>query len=136
CVEEERQVGQDNCVSYRTLKLQIPESPMRPHFVKARVRCMSIPTAPTPPFTGQDASAATTRKAGSGRPMTLDAPLKSAQQRADPVDMWTALRPAHIPTGEQNQKKRTNHVLPKPDNFIRYPQRLPDEQFLFLRVTS
>ena len=26
CVEEERQVGQDNCVSYRTLKLQIPES--------------------------------------------------------------------------------------------------------------
>jgi transposase len=38
CVEEERQVGQDNCVSYRTLKLQIPESPMRPHFVKARVK--------------------------------------------------------------------------------------------------
>ena len=31
CVEEERQVGHDNCVSYRTLKLQIPESPMRPH---------------------------------------------------------------------------------------------------------
>jgi hypothetical protein len=25
-------------VSYRTLKLQIPESPMRPHFVKARVK--------------------------------------------------------------------------------------------------
>jgi hypothetical protein len=38
CVEEERQVGNDNCVSYRTLKLQIPESPMRPHFVKARVK--------------------------------------------------------------------------------------------------
>ena len=30
CVEEERQVGHDNCVSYRTLKLQIPPSPMRP----------------------------------------------------------------------------------------------------------
>src|SRR5271170_1361938 len=38
CVEEERQVGHDNCVSYRTLKLQIPQSPMRPHFVKARVK--------------------------------------------------------------------------------------------------
>src|SRR6516165_10394217 len=38
CVQEERQVGNDNCVSYRTLKLQIPESPMRPHFVKARVK--------------------------------------------------------------------------------------------------
>jgi transposase len=38
CVEEERQVGNDNCVSYRTLKLQIPASPMRAHFVKARVK--------------------------------------------------------------------------------------------------
>ena len=37
-MQEERQVGNDNCVSYRTLKLQIPETPMRPHFVKARVR--------------------------------------------------------------------------------------------------
>jgi transposase len=43
CVQEERQVGNDNCVSYRTLKLQIPESPMRPHFVKARVRVHVYP---------------------------------------------------------------------------------------------
>jgi hypothetical protein len=43
CVQEERQVGQDNCVSYRTLKLQIPESPMRPHFVKARVKVHVYP---------------------------------------------------------------------------------------------
>ena len=43
CVEEERQVGHDNCVSYRTLKLQIPESPMRPHFVKARVKVHVYP---------------------------------------------------------------------------------------------
>jgi hypothetical protein len=43
CVEEERQVGNDNCVSYRTLKLQIPESPMRPYFVKARVKVRVYP---------------------------------------------------------------------------------------------
>jgi transposase len=43
CVEEERQVGNDNCVSYRTLKLQIPESPMRPHFVRARVKVHLYP---------------------------------------------------------------------------------------------
>ena len=43
CVEEERQVGHDNCVSDRTLKLQIPESPMRPHFVKARVKVHLYP---------------------------------------------------------------------------------------------
>ena len=42
-VEEERQVGHDNCVSYRTLKLQIPESPMRPHFVKGRVKAHVYP---------------------------------------------------------------------------------------------
>jgi len=43
CVQEERQVGHDNCVSYRTLKLQIPESPMRPHFVRARVKVHVYP---------------------------------------------------------------------------------------------
>ena len=43
CVQEERQVGNDNCVSFRTLKLQIPESPMRPHFVKARVKVHVYP---------------------------------------------------------------------------------------------
>jgi hypothetical protein len=43
CVQEERQVGNDNCVAYRTLKLQIPESPMRPHFVKARVKVHVYP---------------------------------------------------------------------------------------------
>jgi transposase len=43
CVQEERQVGNDNCVSYRTLKLQIPETPMRPHFVKARVKVHLYP---------------------------------------------------------------------------------------------
>jgi hypothetical protein len=31
CVEEEGQVMNHNCVSYRTLKLQIPPSPLRPH---------------------------------------------------------------------------------------------------------
>lgn len=43
CVQEERQVMNDNCVSYRTLKLQIPQSPMRPHFVKARVKVHHYP---------------------------------------------------------------------------------------------
>jgi transposase len=43
CTQEERQVGNDNCVSFRKLKLQIPESPMRPHFVKARVKVHLYP---------------------------------------------------------------------------------------------
>ena len=38
CVQEDRQVGQDNCVSFNRLKLQIPASPLRAHFVKANVK--------------------------------------------------------------------------------------------------
>jgi hypothetical protein len=38
CVQEERQVQSDNCVSYRTLKLQTPPTPLRPPFVKAWVK--------------------------------------------------------------------------------------------------
>ena len=43
CVQEERQVGNDNCVSFNRLKLQIPESPLRPHFVRARVKVRQYP---------------------------------------------------------------------------------------------
>ena len=38
CVQEDRQVGNDNGVSFNRLKLQIPASPLRAHFVKARVK--------------------------------------------------------------------------------------------------
>lgn len=38
CVQEDRQVGHDNCVSFNRLKLQIPQSPLRAHFVKANVK--------------------------------------------------------------------------------------------------
>jgi hypothetical protein len=37
-VQEERQVGNDNCVSFNRLKLQIPASPLRAPFVKARIK--------------------------------------------------------------------------------------------------
>ena len=36
CVQEERVVGRDNTVSFARLKLQLPESPLRHHWVKAR----------------------------------------------------------------------------------------------------
>jgi transposase len=43
CVHEERVVGNDNTVRYRGLVLQIPPGPLRPHFVKARVRVHDYP---------------------------------------------------------------------------------------------
>jgi transposase len=38
CEQADRQVGKDNTVAFNTLRLQIPPSPLRPHFVKARVK--------------------------------------------------------------------------------------------------
>ena len=38
CVQEDRQVDKDNTVVFARLRLQIPPSPLRPHFVKARVK--------------------------------------------------------------------------------------------------
>jgi len=38
CHEEERQVGPDNTVTFQRLRLQIPPSPLRAHYVRATVR--------------------------------------------------------------------------------------------------
>lgn len=43
CVREERQVGKDNTVQWRGASLQIPPSPLRPHFVRATVRVHEYP---------------------------------------------------------------------------------------------
>jgi len=52
CVQEERQVGNDNCVSFNRLKLQIPESPLRAHFVKARIKVRQYPDGTLAVFHG------------------------------------------------------------------------------------
>lgn len=43
CIQEERRVGNDNTVKWRTLTLQLPPSPLRPHFVRATVRVHEYP---------------------------------------------------------------------------------------------
>lgn len=43
CIQEERVVERDNTVSWRKLKLQLPDSPLRHHWVKARVRVHHYP---------------------------------------------------------------------------------------------
>jgi transposase len=43
CLQEERRVGNDNTVKWRGLSLQIPPSPLRPHFVRATVRVHEYP---------------------------------------------------------------------------------------------
>jgi transposase len=43
CIEEERVVGRNNTVAYRGVKLQLPESRVRAHYVKARVKVREYP---------------------------------------------------------------------------------------------
>ena len=43
CVQRSRVVARDNTVSYEGRSLQIPQSPTRPHYVKANVRVHEYP---------------------------------------------------------------------------------------------
>ena len=52
CMQEERVVGRDNTVSFGGLKLQLPASPLRHHFVKARVRVHQYPDGALAVFHG------------------------------------------------------------------------------------
>jgi len=52
CVHEERIVGRDNTVSFEGLTLQLPESPLRHHYVKARVRVHRYPDGTLAVFHG------------------------------------------------------------------------------------
>ena len=52
CVHETRQVGNDNTVAWRGRRLQIPPSPLRPHFVRAKVRLHEYPNRAVALFWG------------------------------------------------------------------------------------
>ena len=43
CIEEERTVGRDNTIAWEGRRLQIPESPLRRHYVNARVKVHAYP---------------------------------------------------------------------------------------------
>jgi len=69
CVQEERVVGRDNTVSFDGLALQLPESPLRHHFVKARVRVHHYPNNALAVFHGPRCIA---RYSPEGRLITID----------------------------------------------------------------
>ena len=51
-VQEERTVGNDNTVRYHGLVLQLPATPLRPHFVRAKVRVHRYPNQSLAVFHG------------------------------------------------------------------------------------
>lgn len=52
CIEEERVVARDNTVAYERLRLQLPESRVRAHYVKARVKVRHYPDGTLAVFHG------------------------------------------------------------------------------------
>ena len=52
CLQETRQVGNDNSVRWKRRVLQIPKSPLRPHFVRASVRLHEYPDGAVALFWG------------------------------------------------------------------------------------
>jgi transposase len=114
CVHEERTVGNDNCVRYRGLSLQIPPSPLRPHFVRVRVRVHDYPDGTLAIFHGPRCLA---RYRSDGRPLE-GAEVLAAAAAAEPcgsVDKPAACPPApQVPPPPQ----RSIHVLPEPVNLM------------------
>lgn len=52
CIQEERRVGNDNCVRWHGQSLQIPPTPLRPHLVRATVRLHAYPDGTLAIFKG------------------------------------------------------------------------------------
>ena len=53
CVQEDREVGNDNTVAFNRMRLQIPPSPLRAHFVHARVKVHQYPDGMLAVFHGR-----------------------------------------------------------------------------------
>ncbi len=73
CLQEERTVGNDNCVRYKRLALQIPPDRHRHHYVKAKVRVHEYPDGRLAVFHGPRCLA---RYDKEGHP--IEGPQKSA----------------------------------------------------------
>ena len=75
CVEEERVVARDNTVAYERLKLQLPQSRARAHYVKARVKVRAYPDGTLAVFHGPRLLA---RYDGAGQAIVGASSLKAA----------------------------------------------------------
>ena len=117
CSEEERVVGRDNTVAYARLKLQLPESPIRAHYVKARVKVREYPDGTLSVFHGPrclaryDAdgreSAPPPQSLASGSPQSrrgLETPVSAAPPTPRPA--LTAARPEAKGQPRVGTKKR------------------------------
>lgn len=102
CIQEERQVGNDNTVKWKRLSLQIPPSPLRPHFVRAKVRVHEYPDGRLAVFWGPHRLADYDAE---GRSIINHALAARAASAASPaVDLWISLPRSPRPHSRHNHQ--------------------------------
>lgn len=130
CVIEERTVGNDNTIAWAGRTLQLPESRLRPHFVKARVRVHEYPDNTVSIFLGPHrlasydadgkllvpptavslATCSAASRDGLAKPARQ---AKSARRPPSTRSARAAARPPQVGTGKRLQgrtKKRTKAI--------------------------
>ncbi len=97
CIEEERVVGRDNTVAYARLKLQLPESRIRAHYVKARVKVRDYPDGTLSVFHGPRCLARYDAEAREIAPTRLSMAAGSPPSRRGLETLASAAPPARRP---------------------------------------
>ena len=110
CLQEDRVVGADNCVSYHRRSLQIPAQRHRQHYVRATVRVHEYPDGWLAIFDGPRCVARFDPK----EPVVMSrAPLNSARRLASLVDLWTG-QESGLPTSSTRptaNADRSGHMM-------------------------
>ena len=119
CVIEERTVANDNTIAWSGRRLQLPESRLRPHFVKAVVRVHGYPDGTVSVFLGPHRLA---RFAADGQQISPDAPqpgsvlgaVKDKPLRARKRASLTAPARAAVAIARVGAEKRASSRTKKP----------------------
>ncbi len=119
CVIEERTVAHDNTIAWSGRRLQLPESRLRPHFVKAVVRVHEYPDGSVSVFLGLHRLATFT---ADGQQISPDAPqpgsvlgaVKDKPLRARKRASLTAPARAAVETARVGTEKRASSRTKKP----------------------
>src|SRR5512147_2146748 len=119
CVQDERVVGNDNTVKWKQLSLQIPPSPLRPHFVRTKVRVHEYPDGRLAVFWGRTASPTTRPARHNHRWPRAGRRLSRFGRRPGCGFVDIAAAVPTTPPPPQPPQKRPIHALQKPVNLTR-----------------
>jgi hypothetical protein len=120
CVIEERTVANDNTIAWNGRRLQLPQSRLRPHFVKAEVRVHQYPDCTAGVFLGPH-RLATFDAAGqqispdAHQPGSVLGAVKDKPLRARKCASLTAPARAALKTARVGTKKRASSQTKKPN---------------------